>query len=484
MQHSPWIPPLPDDQEFFQRFRAIADAYHDGQLTPARLRYWYAERLHDVLEYVQTQSPFYRRQLAEVDFESVSPGNLSALPFTTKNDLRREGFGMLCGDVRDAMYYFQTTGTTGEPTPCPRSVLESACSNYHVAKGLREILTSTAGADVKPIVAVLIPNELHSACKTIAEVCKDLGILNLDAWPGSPALGMSRCIEALVSLQVNAIVASPALSLSVARSILQRGRDPKSFGLNAILTLGEVCSPAMARNLASVWGCEAFDFLYGSQEAFVMATANAGGGLIPALPNYIFELIDSRTDRLVDDGMEGELCVTNLMRGVKPLIRYRTGDRAVLQIDPGNPVAAASRLQIMGRKKDDITIGGARYSAMSLEQIIMYGVEHCLGYQIELSHVGGSDFAHIRLMTSCSSNDSAAEIMRRRVADHSREMLGVATAVDLVGALDPITTTGSWVSWKAARIIDSRPEVDGQAVHAQEIDAARRFMGQTTGRTR
>src|SRR5580658_6744741 len=381
MRYAPWLPPAESDRAFYEEFRAIGHAFHDGTLRRDVLEAWRERQLKAVLAHVTTSSPFYKNHFSGIDLGRVRPQDLSTLPFTTKADLRDQMLGMVSGDVRDAMYYYQTTGTTGPATPCPRGIRESVASNFNVAMSLKKILTKVCGAEAKPIVAVLVPNELHSACKTIADVCKDLGILVLDAWPGSPVMSGRACVDVLARLQVDAVIGPPAVFPSLAKAATKYGLKPESdFGLKAILCLGEICSAPMKRNIASIWNCAIFDFIYGAQEAFVMAAADRDGLLVPSLPNYVWEIIDPATGQSSPSGY-GELCVTCLVDGVKPLLRYKTGDVVDLSFDAMRPAAATSRLRVFGRTRDKIRVADAEITALELEELALEGATSCVGYQ-------------------------------------------------------------------------------------------------------
>ena len=69
---------------------------------------------------IALKSPFYKKRLGELgltpdDFNSVS--DIRKLPFTTKADLRENyPFGLVGGNLDDAIRLHSTSGTTGNPT--------------------------------------------------------------------------------------------------------------------------------------------------------------------------------------------------------------------------------------------------------------------------------------------------------------------------------------------------------------------------------
>ena len=78
------------------------------------------KRLHDMIERVYHNSPFYRKKLQELnispdDIQSVD--DLVKLPFTIKTDLRDNyPFGMFSVPMSEIVRLHASSGTTGKPT--------------------------------------------------------------------------------------------------------------------------------------------------------------------------------------------------------------------------------------------------------------------------------------------------------------------------------------------------------------------------------
>src|SRR5262249_59127002 len=129
-----------DHHAFWADYQQMLRLFHDGALTPADLGRWYTGRLRTVLRHVTAKSPFYRRHLAGVDIDRVTPRTLAALPFTTKDDLRREMYDVLSGSPAEASIFYETTGTTGASTPCPRGIRDILTSNAAVEESWRRLV--------------------------------------------------------------------------------------------------------------------------------------------------------------------------------------------------------------------------------------------------------------------------------------------------------------------------------------------------------
>ncbi|ACB92362.1 phenylacetate--CoA ligase family protein [Xylella fastidiosa subsp. fastidiosa] len=117
---------------FQKRYDPITTAYRDLTLTEKTLQKWKEEQLKIVIAHVKENSPFYRDHLRDIEPSKLTLNILHKLPFTTKNHLREQMQQILSGSLNDGLYYYETTGTTGVATPCPRDQKESYASNLQL----------------------------------------------------------------------------------------------------------------------------------------------------------------------------------------------------------------------------------------------------------------------------------------------------------------------------------------------------------------
>jgi len=443
------------DDDFFWSYDAIHQAFWTNKLTEDGLRCWHDDRLKMVLRHVKSKSAFYSEHLKDIDVEGVTLGNLSLLPFTTKDDLRSSLLDILSGTLEDSVFYYETTGTTGLATPCPRDKKESYASNKQLSMAYKAVLDKHFSLE-KTVVGIMGPTEVHSFGDTLGDVCHQLGVCNAKIWPHSPVIGYPKTLQLMKDLRIGIVASAPGLLLALAKEAEKLGFNPREdFHLRAFMMSGELCTPALKNNLYSLWGCEAYNSLYGSQEAMVIAAANTRDQLMPHRLNYIIEVLNPDTGESLGDTGEGELCVTMLIDGVKPLIRYRTGDLVSIQKTAGNPIALAQVMKVVGRVKDAMTLNCKAFTAGFIEQALLEGVEQCLGYQIVINCVNGSDTLIAKMEMSRFYQGDRSQLtllIRERV----RERLGVEATIMLVDDLDDHVNLGSWFSWKEARIVDQR----------------------------
>jgi phenylacetate-CoA ligase len=478
MEIRPWLPSSGASRSFYDSFESIAARFHSAQLPAAALADWRTNQLRRVVSHVKRESPFYRKHLQHVRPEDVDPGTLKMLPFTTKSDLRESMMNIVCGDPRRAMVYYHTSATTGPATPCPRSVNESLASNYHVTRGLRAVLEAVGHIDQAPIIGVMAPNEVHSSCKTMFAACQDLDVMVVDMLPLSPMLGYERCLRLMQDLKVDFLVAPISAMMNLARFAHERGWDTRrDFGVKAVLNMGEVCSAAAIRNVSKLWGCQVINFLYGSQEAFVIGVARADGRMLPSVPNYIFEILDPDDSSVVTTSGRGELCVTNLIEGTKPLIRYRTGDYVELDVDDFDPSPSHSTIKVLGRVTDRMRLGGRAVVAMEIEDLLFFDLEDCTSFQLVLRETAGREHLHVRLEGTGGFWSRDVRAIEQGIVARIEDEFGISGSVETVTELDVLTSMAGLTGWKAARLVDERPRrTFDQMLHDDEIEEAREKM--------
>ncbi len=376
---------------------------------------------------------------------------------------------MLSGSIGDAAFYFETTGTTGPPTPCPRAAIDFDLNVLPLAHALDQIARKHfSGSRERPILAVVAPNDVHAACLSLSFAAKQLGIAKLDLFPLSPTLGFARFFEILAELQVNMILCSPGLMMSLAEMSSSYGFEiPDDVAIQAVLTTGEMCSPGMSRLIAQTWGAPTYNFMYGSQEAGCPGVTRADGTMAVIEPTYLVEVLDVTTGASLGLEGYGEMCLTTLVPGLKPLIRYRTGD--LCEITPAE--GGGRSVAVLGRVKDMTEIGGVRRSAAEIDNAVLADPELIYGYELEVSAEAGRD----RLLARIKAKEGAdPQALKALVAQRLGAAFAVPAEVQIHPLLDLKSATGGWVSWKTARIKDLRaPDPTGiEARSAAHLAAA------------
>ncbi|MFI6652167.1 phenylacetate--CoA ligase family protein [Streptomyces sp. NPDC050529] len=466
----------PESAALTDELRGLFDEFGAGKWSADDLEKHQTDKLREVLAYVRANSPFYREKLSGISDEVISGlriEDIRNLPFTTKADLQEAQFDLLSLPVSAAWTFYETTGTTGRPTPCPRTNGDTIHNNSVLTAYYRDILAPHGDGQV---IGISGPTELHATGDTFGDVCRNLGHAVAKMWPHSPVIGFDRALEVMRLLPVTGLFCTPGMALRLAQKAVEAGLDPRrDFSLNVLMLTGELLSPSLRDNIGELWGAEAHNCLYASQEASVLAAATADGTLRIAPLINLYEVIDPVTGEAVAPGPDGvrygELVITNLYTGAKPLVRYRTGDMVRMTEAGLGAAVPAHSVEPVGRVRDRLRLNGHLVNGYDLENLLLRHFRGYLDYRITVSHDdAGADLLSLTLNTD--PDRDLGDDIERAVAS-CREELDTALSVDF-GDPGPITSTGAMVSWKAARVVDLRaPGADASA----ESHSAERIAG-------
>jgi len=436
------------NNQLHQEWLEYVVAYLNGQIKTQRLSQEVELRVQTILRYVEAQSPFYREHLHTRLGSTSAFKNLDGVPFTTKDDLRSVDTAVCCMPFDKIAMYYETTGTTGKPTPCPRASIDVETSGAYVQSAMKEVYQSTFGT-MHALTAIMGPSELYAFGDTYGEICRNLGIPFVRLWPESSRVGLDKAAHLITKLGVQSLICSPAVALALARLYLSLGVNPHETSVGQILVLGELCTPEMLSNISRLWDAHCTHGLYGSQEVHAVATGCPEGNLHISETNYLVEILP--ISELGGD--VGELCLTMLVPGAKPLIRFRTGDLACLYPSGGCECGNHSRcLRIFGRVNEVIKIGGRQMSPAAIESAVLRDADCVFGYQVEIKAAdNGADEIEVSMIAEFG--DRLVDQVQKQMADH----FGVPVRLQLLNQLDPRTGTGAYISWKHARIRDWRP---------------------------
>lgn len=402
---------------------------------------YYEKKSEEIIDYVKKNSDFYKTHFQKKYHNDSFYSFLKNIPFTTKKDLQRVGLDICSMDFDKIATYYETTGTTGNPTPCPRSPLDVETSGKFVEHAMKSAYLNSFG-NMDALTAIMGPSELYAFGDTYGEVCRNLGIPFVRLWPESPRVGVEKAAQLIKELKVKSLICSPAIALTLARYYKSLNIEPSNLPIKQIFVLGELCTHEMLKNISNIWDANCTHGLYGSQEIHALATGSVDGQLNISETNYVVEIIPLEN---WSEGI-GELCVTMLVPGAKPLIRFRTGDLAQI-----NENSKSRTLKILGRVKDILIINNEEVSPYFIESSILSEFKKLFGYQCT---IWLDDNSNETMSIDVVSNVTNNEI--KDIEKNLNEKFNIDVYVDKQNKLDPRTETGAYVSWKSARIIDRR----------------------------
>lgn len=425
------------DEAHRERTELTRGGFAPGALRDARARK--LSMLWDRLARV----PFYEAEPA------VARRDFTGAALTPKAALKEDPQAFLQTGAGTYHKYYETSGSTGAPTPTPRLVEDMVWNAASVAA-----LWSRSLQPGDRVVS-LVPSDVAPVGDLVAAVSEYLGCTLLRAYPFSQGItDWDRLEDLFTRFRPRHVFLAPGVALQWTRLLKQRGRltDIRD-SVESLMLLGEVSTPALRRRLGREWDARALNVSYGSTETGTIAAACEHDGLHLLEHGQICEVLaeGDTAPRPAAAGASGELVVTPLNNFARPLLRYATGD--VVTVGDGGACACGLGLPLLtvhGRAAERISVAGREVSAECIEELV-YGLPGITGYLVQLRRPDG---AAARLVLEkdvefTGSEDDVCEAVEKRSAE-----LGIAwTRVVLVSQLPRTTKAGgSQKNWKRTNV--------------------------------
>ncbi len=328
-------------------------------MTPQAVAALQDRLLREHLAYVAERSAYYRRRFQETGFrpdDVRGVADLHQLPTTTKQELDAHNAEFLCTPHREVVDVCLTSGTTARPVALLQTRADLARLERNEEQGF--LLAGVTATDRVMVCAAM------DRC-FMAGLAYFLGLVRIGATvirAGSSSLPVA--LELVRTQRPTVLVGVPTLLKTIAERLLLEGDAPRDMGVSALVCIGEPVrtpdfdlSPLGCR-LHELWGARIHGTYAGTEmaTAFTECSAGRGGHLPPELA--VVEVLDD-AGVPVPHGEPGEVVVTPLGVTGMPLLRFRTGDVAVLHLGPCPCGRSTPRLgPILGRKNQVLKYRG------------------------------------------------------------------------------------------------------------------------------
>ncbi|MBQ1588025.1 MAG: phenylacetate--CoA ligase [Prevotella sp.] len=415
------------------------------------LRKLQVKKLRDTIN-VALKSPMYKKRLGELGITADSINcveDIRKIPFTTKNDLRNNyPFGLVGGDLKDAIRIHSSSGTTGHPTVVAysRHDIDSwanmiARSMYMVGCRNTDVFQNSSGYG------------MFTGGLGFQYGAEKLGAVTLPAGAGNS----KRQIMFIKDFGTTCLHAIPSYAIRLAEVFKEEGVDPRSTKLRTLFIGAEPHTEEQRRRIERLLGVKAYN-------SFGMTEMNGPGvafeckeqnGMHLWEDNYIIEIIDPDTLEPVPDGEMGEMVLTTLDRDMMPILRYRTRD--LTRIITGEcPCGRTHRRidRIKGRTDDMFIIKGVNVFPMQVEKILVKYPGLGSNYLITLETIDDNDVMTVEVELDDITSDAYPELqkMTKDIQRALKDEILLTPRVKLVkkGSL-PVS------EGKAVRVKDTRP---------------------------
>ncbi len=379
-----------------------------------------------------------------VELETLE--RLADLPFTDKSSLRDAyPYGLLRVPVAELARLHASSGTHGKPT-----------------------VVGYTAADLEAW------TELMARSMTLAGVRRGMLVHNANTYGlftgghgfhqgaeriGAPVLPVSggfttRQAMLLHDLGAQVLVATPSYALVIAQAVQDAGIDPGALRLQLGLFGGEPWTEGLREEIErALPGLRAINF-YGLSEMCGPGVATecleVRDGLHVHEDHFVVEVVDPESGSPVDEGVEGELVFTTLLKEAMPLLRYRTGDIASVTFEPCSCGRTTARIRgLRGRRDDMIIVRGVNVYPSNVEHALLTVPDAAPHYQLVVERSGAMDELTVQCEPASPDVDPAA--LRTGVERVLREQLGVRVHAEVLERGRVPRSEG-----KAVRVVDRR----------------------------
>ena len=411
-----------------------------------------SERLVKMIDNVYRNVPHYR---AKMDEKGIKPEDIKSiedlpkLPFTKKDDLRDTyPYGMFARPIRDITRIHASSGTTGKQTVVGYTKNDIDMWAECVARELISI-----GFTKEDILQVSYGYGLFTGGLGLHYGGEKSGVAVIPMSSGNT----KRQIQNMVDFGSTGLCCTPSYALFLADELLANGITPKDTKMKFGVFGAEPWSEEMRNNIQEKMGIIACD-IYGLSEVMgpgVSCECSCRKGMHIQEDNFIAEIIDPITEKVLPPGTPGEIVFTTITKEGLPLVRYRTRDLTYIideKCECGRTLARMAR--ITGRTDDMLIIRGVNVFPSQIETVLLKINETAPHYMIYVDRVGGLDVMEVHVeINEFIFHDEVRKIetLEKKISSELQSVLGISAKIKLVEPRSLPRSEG-----KAKRVIDNR----------------------------
>ena len=310
----------------------------------------------------------------------ASQEDFEKLPFSSKDDLRNAyPLGIQAVPDEDVVRIHSSSGTTGRPVIIPYTKKDVDDWATQFAR-----CYEMAGITKKDRIQITPGYGLWTAGIGFQAGCEKLGAMAVPMGPGNT----EKQLQMMQDLQSTVICATSSYALLLSEEITKRGLKDK-IALKKGVIGSERWSDKMRRSIQDGLGIELYD-IYGLTEIY-----GPGIGIncqkekyIHYWDDYLFiEIINPETGKPVEDGEEGEIVITTLVKEGAPLLRFRTHDLSRIIPEKCSCGSCYPRLDIIkGRSDDMFKVHGVNMFPAQVEEVLHQIDGATSEYSIAIGH--------------------------------------------------------------------------------------------------
>ncbi len=323
---------------------------------------------------LRESSPFYARKWREAGVGSsfVSLADLSALPFTTKEELRGAldedppFGGNLCVAPEQVKRVYQTSGTSGAPSVLglTRGDMETWTlmgTRTYYATGIHEHSSVLTTFGAGPFVA----GHTHF-------VLLRIGSRSIPVAPGDT----ERVVFGLRAGLADTLLCTASFAQYLANRLEKSDPEPSAIPLTHVVTGGEPGGgiPQIRDHIQRVLGVTVTEVMgIGDVAPSLFGECPHQQGMHFCGAGHVWvELIDSesREPMEIETGAVGELVYTALTREAMPVVRFLGGDIVRIEGTSCECERTSFRMRVLGRRDDMFIVRGVNVYPTAILSVV------------------------------------------------------------------------------------------------------------------
>ncbi|HEY9718280.1 MAG TPA: hypothetical protein V6C69_12480, partial [Trichormus sp.] len=286
--------------------------------------------------------------------------------------------------------------------------------------------------------------------------------------PISGGTAWQNVLKTVEDFGSNVLAGLPTTILNIAEQYAQHADDYPQIKVDKILFGGESMYPDQRRRLQSIFpNVTIMSLGYASVDAGLLGYADPSCG-----PDEhrvfgnatILEIVDEETAEVIDQtDRPGKVLITNLTRGLTPIIRYPAGDRAVWK-EPKSDANLDRKFLILGRADEAARVGPV---SVYYEDVQTFLSESDLGidittFQLVIKHFEMKDVLTLKIaLADGISTRTEAESKIAALFNQARPMFAQAVEQQIIHPLSIEWATAENIeinqrTGKMRRVIDQR----------------------------
>jgi phenylacetate-CoA ligase len=385
-------------------------------------------------------------------------------PILTKSAVRAAGLSALAQPISNIVQYFESSGSTGDATPAPKAWSDYVRNTINIATGWERVFSEAS------VALVLINAPFAPAPHQFQRVIEYLGVPFVRPWVDNVSGDYARVLRLIDELSVDTFVGPPSRLLQLIEAAAAIGWPP--IRMRTLLLMAEQCGQAFRAHLQRLTGALPLPGAYGASETGTVAVSCEYGTFHVQMHSFIVELLDSTgAARYVHDltaPLHGELVVSTLDLPLRPLLRFRTGDRVTVKPSCCRCGRSLPELVTHGRASDQLVFDELALTQEELESAVWQGDEDddaAVNYMVVVGH----DAVRCLVTTRNGEHREAHRAMEERLQAVCSSRAWRVQAVD---SLPAVASLGQFLGWKMSRVLDLRVP----AVARQLPDFVRRLV--------